>query len=163
MAIARHLGLGSEHWPVSPGDEEVRRAVEAAIAWHPLPTLSGEEWCPLLTDLRVARAFHAHASKFEADVALLAFGLTECHPSLGWDLGTPAGGHSVIPHEVVLPAFAREAASWLNSERLFGSREAALAFWDVRQRLCSEHPEWEEPSGWAIVHVARLDIKLGTD
>ncbi|MEZ4433046.1 MAG: hypothetical protein R3F65_11595 [bacterium] len=61
----------------------------------------------------------------------------------------------------MLPAFSREAASWLNSEHLFGSREAALAFWGARQRLCAEHPEWEEPSDWAIVHVARLDLELG--
>lgn len=137
-------------------DEGVRRAVETAMAWYPVPTLEGEEWCSLLTDLEAARAFHKHASKHDSDVALLAFGLEETQPSLGWDLGRPGGGHSVIPHELFLPAFAEEAANWLNPHGLFVDRNAAIAFWRSRQRLCSRHPEWEEPSGWAIVHVGRI-------
>jgi hypothetical protein len=157
--VPPHLGLGAALWPEGLVDGALRTAVADATDWLPVPTLDGEAWHPLLTDYTVAQAYHRHVVRTEPSAALLVIGFHATEGGLGWDLGAPQGGHSVIPHELYEPELGGRGAEYLNAEGLFQSRAAAARYWVERETYADG--EWETPSGWAIVHIARWDTPCG--
>lgn len=153
-AVRHHLGLGADHWPEVPVTPEVRCAVETATDWFSVPTLTSNEWLPLMTDAAVARAFYAQAVKHDDRIALLSYSLHDLADGCGWDIGPPQGGHSAIPHELSRSPFASQTKRWLNRHQLFATRAAAEEFWRLRCEVAETELAWETPSAWAIVQVA---------
>lgn len=154
------LGLGADHWPPDAISDSMQPAVEAAFDWYSIPTFGGEEWCRLVADESIALRCVRPPLRRRTRLTVLRYDLQASGSCLGWDIGPPQGGHSAIPHEVYDPRFAAHVDGWLNPAGLFRSHRSAVEFWTLRSDL--NLPEWEEPSGWAIVRVSVL-FDTGTD
>lgn len=147
-----HLGLGADHWPELAVDAALRQAVGDAMEYYPIPTLSGEEWCELMCDRPIAQRFYEAARSLDATVRLLSLSLSDAG-GIGWDIGTPGGGHSIIPHEVSRTPIEQWPAVGLNASGLFESRDAAMAHWHRRSEGTGGR-SLEEPGAWAVVHIS---------
>jgi hypothetical protein len=150
-----HLGLGCEWWPRFDGDGPWIDAVTDATDWYAFDTLAGEEWQPALRDDETATRYFEAARPHHDRLALLRFKMTAQPAALGWDVGRPSGGHSILMHEPGLPGLV--GSTTLTRDGLFARRQDAIAFLALRAAQVGVLA-LEDVGAWSVVCVSRIDI-----
>lgn len=146
------LSLGNCCWPWT-NDMHLRRSWDQVTHWHPIDTLdAGETWVPLVTDESAAR-LHLQEARKTGPAQCLRLSTRNQPDVLGWDVGPPQGGHSCWHHEMHDPGLDNQRLVWVNDHGLLRSNQAAREFWESRERLSTERPDWETPSGWSIISI----------
>ena len=153
--VEQHLGLSCDWWPRFDGDGPWMDAVSAATDWHAFDTLVGREWQAVMGDQEIA-ARYLDAARLHLDqLALLRFDMAARPGALGWDIGQPNGGHSILMHEPGLPAFAG-GPTRLTRDGLFASRQDAMDFLSLRAAQGAALA-LEDVGAWCVVCVSRID------
>ncbi|MBI2566788.1 MAG: hypothetical protein HYV63_07145 [Candidatus Schekmanbacteria bacterium] len=153
---ARYCGLGGDVWPLDgAAGDRARGAHDRLMSRRAYLELGDGSGFMACTDLASAREYLAVAREILPDCMLV--GLDEGRlgeAALGFDLGAPAGGYSVIESEIIIAApHPERARPQLNELGLFATLSALESYLAAR----SDDPSLEEIDSCAAVAVRLVE------
>lgn len=146
-----YAGVGGDVWPLDGvPDAEARRVHDGLMASRAHVEV-GQCTERLCLQRHMAEAYHAEAERRGAGVWLLELtaGNDVDDIVVGFDLGFPAGGTSLVESELITQG---RAGPPLNRWGLINSRAEAVAYMTER----AEHEELEEAAGIEVLAVRVL-------